>query len=123
MEIKPTYVTFHQAKLLKEKGFRVQCLEWFDKDGNPPPNKFTFIRLSEYEMKDIYIQPEQWQVVEWLRVKHGIWVYAEIASLNTYRPKAYELEGDKFGIWEGHKYMSPQEAYSSAFDYVLKELL
>jgi hypothetical protein len=30
MEIKPTYVTFEQAKLLKEKGFDVECIYHYE---------------------------------------------------------------------------------------------
>jgi hypothetical protein len=134
MNIQPTYVTFQQAKLLKEKAFRVQCLEWFDKDGNPPPNKFAFIRSSEYEMKDIYLQPEQWQVVEWLRVKHGIIIELLVDGWKDDNCVSEEFLCYRIFIWQIGKpkphynddlgaLPTLQEAYSVAFDYILKELI
>lgn len=73
---------------------------------------------KETELKDL-IQ-EIALVVEWLRVNHGIWVYI-VPYSTLFRPYAEELiDKDRFGKWEGHKYSSAQEAYLSAFDYVLK---
>ena len=56
MEIKPTYVTFEQAKLLKEKGFNVNCLNAYAEerliDKNTGGDKFTgvyrLVTLSRY---------------------------------------------------------------------------
>jgi hypothetical protein len=122
-EVKPTYVTFEQAKWLKKNGFNVKskyhypnlsakqeiCLltDW---------NSFTDMSgNSEY-----YTAPEQWQVVEWLRVNHNIWI--EVKSPDTkdmgyyfsiHKPYSFGSYGanDKF-------YDTPQQAYSAAFDYI-----
>jgi hypothetical protein len=106
-EIKPHYVTFEQAKLLKEKGF------------------------DDYN-EHIY-RPQQWQVVEWLRVEKEVWI--QIMKYN-YLTKEYDSHDYYYRIynWKGpvqirqfHKYSedytSPQEAYSAAFDYILENII
>ena len=130
MEIKPTHVTFEQAKLLKEKGFNipcnrhcfigntgkivfetsVHCIDW----GNRPLTK----TIQKYSA------PEQWQVIEWLRVKHGIHIVAFPELLNGEKVRYYPsvFEG---GIGEDIEeyFDTPQEATSAAIDYVLNNLI
>jgi len=132
MNIQPTHVTFEQAKLLKEKGFDVECIYHYGKTndyisiGSDIPatnwNKLIDDHMDEVEL---YSRPEQWQVVEWLRVKYGIWVQVFILN-KTFAWKFTYIETQ-------HQYCEyaqqdkgfsiPQEAYSAAFDYVLKELI
>jgi hypothetical protein len=68
-------------------------------------------------------RPEQWQVVEWLRVNHGIWIevgygfnpsgfYWLITLIKEKKSK--HSENDAFQP----SFSSPQEAYSAAFDYI-----
>jgi hypothetical protein len=127
-EIKPTYVTFEQAKWLKEKGFDEVCNAYFNLDKeivrfedshfSPSCNS----DMHPYTYGEITL-PEQWQVCEWLRVNHGIWIYI-LPYSTLFRPYVEEIiDKDRFGKWEGHKYNSPQEAYSAAFNYILKELI
>jgi hypothetical protein len=120
MNIQPTYVTFEQAKLLKEKEFDVECIEYYLEDGID----YSYSKPENWNLKsDTISRPEQWQVVEWLRINHGIWIYS-LPYSTLFRPYAEELiNKDRFGKWEGHKYSSPQEAYSAAFDYVLNKLI
>ena len=130
MKIEPTYITFEQAKWLKEKGFDTKIQAAFINNKLVEFNiKTNFRSLLENldTGTDIIVAPEQWQVVEWLRVNHGIWVSVGVGSL---------FHGDKFFIlikkynidrWEltpldneSHSpYDTPQEAYSAAFDYIL----
>ena len=107
MNIEPTYATFEQNKLLSDKGF-----------------KFDFGVDFKGIDDSLYCNyPEQHQVVEWLRVKHGIWIYI-LPYSTLFRPYAEEIiDKDRFGKWEGHKYSTPQEAYSKAFDYILNNLI
>ena len=135
MEIKPTYVTFEQAKFLKEKGFdedcskmyKVQCI-WgfgFMQYKNSQIHKNSFDTTA----------PEQWQVVEWLSLK-GIEVSAQINFYNKKSKLGYYYTIDKFdenGIHDGKDYdmqqlgligdlkafNTKQEAYSAAFDFIL----
>ena len=104
MNIQPYYCTFEQAKLLKEKGF----------DG-------------EYWSNGI-LRIEQWQVVEWLRVEKSIWVGVDV-NINGFFANIIREWNKKDDAWEvrsiGHvkKHITPQEAYSAAFDYVLTKLI
>jgi len=133
MEIKPTYVSFEQAKRLKEKGFNipckthcfigntgkivfetsVHCIDW----GNRPHIK----TVQKYSV------PEQWQVVEYLRVNHGIHITLTTYALgyqyhlnNTPDPKTWHID-KRYNCKDDFK--TPQEAYSAAFDYILNELI
>jgi len=153
MEIKPTYVTFEQAKLLKEKGFDLKCnalfiheirqgdtdwkiLELFGRTNDT----YEFLLSCDMDWQKNYLRPEQWQVVEWLRVKYGIWVtvftnkakdwktlwsfrldwiYPEdTLDLEDVEPKYYKIPS-----YVTNEFDSPQEAYEAAFDYILKELI
>jgi hypothetical protein len=73
---------------------------------------------------ETFSAPEQWQVVEWLRVNHGVWVVAIPMLHNgvtlTYYPSIFEQ-----GVGEDiEKYFnSPREAYSEAFNYIMQHIL
>jgi len=137
MEIKPTYVTWEQAKLLKEKGFDEECKFYYDlgfkeltfhvedtwknsEIQNGYPNG-VFEKLGKYPMISA---PEQWQVVEFLRINHGIWVIVLPELLNGEKIRYYPSIFEK-GVGEDIEqyFDTPQEAYSAAFDYILKELI
>ena len=134
MEIKPSYVTFEQAKLLKEKGFKQiempsYLLVSYEKISvlkiNPNNLKIGDL-IGYYIPRKTVNAPGQHIVVEWLRIKHGIWVVVNIGSARngyyaTYT-KVTELGMDSIRIGD-YNLQSPQEAYSSAFDYILKELI
>ena len=139
MNIEPKYVTFEQAKLLKEKRFTQKSKYHYpnlsDKQEICLPtdwNNFTDMGFNS----DYYTAPEQWQVVEWLRVNHGIWIIVEGDSYGDYwyvkltvcSEEVYEDLDKRHGIISAHRkfnneHNSPQEAYSAAFDYILKELI
>jgi hypothetical protein len=133
-QIKPTYVTFEQARKLKQKGFNTPCQFLYvdgkyrinsEKEGDLIDNRYP----STHIPIDWCLAPEQWQVIEWLRVVHGIWIHI------------YYLTEEKCWGWDCYRYekengllnepaisfkmnlKSPQEAYSLAFDYVLNKLI
>jgi hypothetical protein len=123
-EIKPTYVTFEQAKLLKEKGFDEITKSIYQYENLEIDNDYVNFRNSLFSYDHFEISaPEQWQVVEWLRVKYGIWVsifhkrHSENKHYGFVIKQANELETK---LWE---FPTPQEAYSKAFDYILKQLI
>jgi hypothetical protein len=141
-EIKPTYVTFEQAKLLAEKSFDEFCSHYyindfqnFKHDGmlhkcglpNECDSKNIFQYVKRKNQPHLCNAPEQWQIIEWLRVNHGIWVDV---SLNQFsKPKDLQwmysivfLEDCTYSH-SSKSYNSPQEAYSSAFDYILNNNL
>ena len=84
------------------------------------------------------MQPEQWQVVEWLTINHGIWVSVDWMTRTKPAHSGYichlrgtvkPLNDDNFivvndTLFPGYEvFASPQDAYSAAFDYILKELI
>ena len=133
-EIKPTYVTFEQAKLLKEKGFDLRIKQCY-------VSKETILFLYDENNtlgwcnrnlpKNEYSAPEQWQVVEWLRIKHGVWILA-LPTINGYfaykiidvqmNPEKH-IERPPYKDVSANDYKTPQEAYSAAFDYILTNLI
>lgn len=148
-EIKPTYVTFEQAKWLKEKVFCVPCFYYYEngklvepylENGSSTDVEFR-VDLSDLlehfnKWSERISAPEQHQVVEWLRVNHGIWVFSyPIHPFNSdedndypktvwiskiistdYRFEEKFIDADN-GLAINHHH-SPQEAYSAAFDYI-----
>jgi predicted CoA-binding protein len=119
MEIKPAYATFLQAKKLKEKGFDLIC-ECFFHNGN-----FNDDSLGRTASGVIYEAPEQWEIVEWLRVNHGIWVSVDMVYETTQTGFWYSIRQSKEDDMAiaSNEYPTSQQAYSAAFDYVLKELI
>jgi hypothetical protein len=141
MEIKPIYITFEQATLLKDKKFsmniksnlyRTESAIYKENEKLVTNQDTKWGTISMFD--GIYAALEQWQVVEWLRVTHGIWIsvaprfYSDgslwyvyeclVLSKNTMET----LNNNLFqGVFE--MYNSPQEAYSVAFDYVLNNLI
>jgi hypothetical protein len=129
-EIKPTYVTREQAKWLKEKEFDLPTYAYYyglnfytgeyknhsqTTIGDTPMHKMLIGYTSA---------PEQWQVVEWLRVNHGIWVSVNIAMDDKWYFELYNLKDKRNAeiiiedenVTDFHN--STKEAYSAAFDYI-----
>ena len=143
--IKPTYVTFNQAKLLKENGFDELCsLHWewgngdkkhnrlpalfiggfVDEDGNNRKYRNSELMKDYSENGDLFGEfsaPEQWQVIEWIELMYQKYVYAfRYNGIWQYKIDA-EHGCDYFSKGEG--YTSKKEAYSAAFDYFLSTFL
>ena len=137
MKIEPTYVTFEQAKLLRDKGFDEECKWCYDleyqelffhvediwknseiQNGYP---EGVFERLGKHPMVSA---PEQWQVCEWLRVEKGIWIDVTLSSDSKFLNLIRDIKNPNthLGIARVNDisfFNSPQEAYSAAFDYIL----
>jgi hypothetical protein len=147
-EIKPTYVTFEQSQWLKDKGFDVKCKNYYLERDKELHEGFDHEYWGDYRCVNwnadvIGIKPfdgfssapEQWQIIEWLRVNHGIWVYVTqkidwgktLDSIPTFVNNTWEFYIDKVNSFqkngltvhfENNFHNSPQEAYSAAFDYI-----
>jgi hypothetical protein len=126
--MEPKYVTFEQAKWLKDKGFldknifgeiRLSQSHYYDNKGIFHNIKEAF-EEKDYELKDCCNAPEQWQVIEWLRVDHGIWVYS-YSNGTSWTGSIQKINGSIIRIIPANS--SPQEAYSAAFDYILNNNL
>jgi hypothetical protein len=124
-DIEPAYVTFEQGKLLYDKGFNIPCQYVVNEIERESSLDFTgeqTFLLEEVEEaasnsgEEHYLCPEQWQVVEWLRLNHEIHVWVE-------RSKFCFVDNDDHSLYNSlGEFNSPQEAYSTAFDYILKKL-
>jgi hypothetical protein len=120
-EIKPAYVTIEQAKLLKEKGFDVSVIKYWNGIGNYYDSKSYF---NWNETDKLISIPEQWQVIEWLRINHGIWIYAKTARTMNEFIWCIDSSKDTFmHEVETKYYPTPQEAYSEAITYCLTNLI
>ncbi len=134
-KIEPTYVTREQSKWLKEKEFDLPTYAYYSGlnfyTGEYKNHSQTTI--GDTPMHKMLIgytsAPEQWQVVEWLRVNHGIWVSVNIAIDDKWYFELYNLKDKRNAeiiiedenVTDFHN--SPQEAYSAAFDYILNNLI
>jgi hypothetical protein len=128
MEIKPTYVTFKQAKLLKEKDYKIRSEARY---GIKSGILYKDAHINDKEDNVFYSAPEQWQVVEWLRVNHGIWIYIDMTGSEKFYPRYRYIDkngqhyvGD-FKDDNNERFLkdTPQEAYSAAFDYIFNNNL
>jgi hypothetical protein len=115
-EVKPSYVTFEQAKWLQEKGFDVDtetcfhALLGYDID--------TFMKWDNG--RGYLVRPEHWQVVEWLRLNHNLHLFIDCNIKKNLVEYWYNIKGYKLSRWSKltEKFESPQEAYSAAFDSI-----
>jgi hypothetical protein len=132
-KIEPKYITFEQAELLAKKGFDEHCTKVYDV--NAPESTELFDYGSMVGDDELYA-PEQWQVCEWLRVNHGIWIKVDhfITEQNTidwdFEIDNVDTDVDEKGNYiplhpfdPKRSYNSPQEAYSAAFDYIFDNFL
>ena len=139
-KIEPCYCSFEQCKLLKEKGFNVMphyienktdyILGYnFDLE-----DKYDYLKTREFQFEDhvcshLYLMPEQWQVIEWLRVNHNIWIYTWYSSINMTFRVWYQYLNTKGKDTSPNEISlnkicnTPQKAYSAAFDYILINLI
>lgn len=143
MSIQPTYANLEQSKALQDKNFDEPCHAMYHSALNSS-GKEEIIIVREF--KDVHQNkfhgqicsaPEQWQVIEFLRINHGIWISVGIDETEgkiTYYAVIHKIE--KFKLFkkqppimgvgvkkEMFGFNSPQEAYSAAFSYVLSKLI
>lgn len=129
--IQPTYISFEQAKLLKEKGFDKECKQRYFIATNIDEESFPFLQedcalhnWNDYDDSSTvyYSAPEQYQLIEWLKVNHGIWVTV-IPNITGTKWKPVLMKVGKDDLYDEFAFNSPQEAYSAAFDYILTKLI
>jgi len=128
--IQPIYVTFEQAKALKEKGFDIKCSHFYNEGSGFKLQNDSLVRTG----KDVFYEaPEQWQVVEWFRQK-GIIIELIVDGWGDDDCVSEEFLCYRIFIWQVGKpkphynddvgaLPTPQEAYSVAIDNVLRYIL
>jgi len=135
-QIEPIYVTYTQAILLKAKGFDAECETKYELSGKVSHLNNHNGRMDWNTVKysrELFSRPEQWQVVEWLRVRHGIWIEIHPEDDYKFGYALNEWQWDKVNKTHFCDYVedadvdtlydSPQGAYSDAINYVLTKLI
>jgi len=147
-QIQPSYATFEQAKKLKEIGFDSYTNIGYSESGKkyyhqggqePVKNGQNYYEGRDYQGEPFLCSaPEQWEVVEWLRINHGIEIVvipdSSSQSRLILRKYTYSIftpvNGANLHCQIGRDknknivyFINPQEAYSAAFDYVLNNLI
>lgn len=135
-EIKPHYVNFNTAKWLKEIGAKLEThysftnkssMWYYIRSISDESKKmlFTYNWFSNFD--NMLYAPEQWQVVEWLRVEKGFFIQATFNyKVGRYKIDVMNVFNDSYlctidGVNEDKRdygWNTPQEAYSAAFDYI-----
>lgn len=73
------FVPYEVALKLKEKGFNEPCLARYD--SFTLKLDYNFAGLYPFDTIPIHLPaPLYQQAVDWLRIKHGIWLYVDIES-------------------------------------------
>jgi len=119
-----TPVKFELAKLLKEKGFDEECRLCVE-DGDERPLPFNCGNtIHRNSLHPYYSAPTIAEVVMWLYENHEIWIVILPELLNgteiRYYPSVFEQ-----GVGEDVEsyFNSPTEAYESAIEYTLNNLI
>ena len=127
--MKAHYATFEQSKLLKEKGFdNIECSGYYHICvGYKIGYAFCYSNINK-QSDSVLLAPEKWQVIEWLRINHGIWVSPGIITLNgvvKWFPRYFKFANALLEIPKDidGNFDTPQEAYSAAFDYIINNNL
>jgi hypothetical protein len=142
-------ISFEIAKLLKEKGYSWECEEFYKKgkydkqfylttgteydsdknciwDWNLSGGKSGMLsKIIPYPNENTavyYSAPTIAEVIDWIYQKYDIWVWVERYS-TLFRPYAEEINNERFGKLEGHKYDSPTKSYEAIIEYILTEIL
>lgn len=139
--MRPTHITFEQARLLCKIGFTVGTRNSYNELGNLILPYYGDKYVNGNSNGDsLFEAPEQHQVVEWLRINHNIELSVQVNFYNRKSKLGYFYTIDKFdsnNIHDGKDYdkeqinligdkkgfNTPQEAYSAAFDYILNNLI
>ena len=127
-----TNISFENAKLLKEKGFDNESVHYYNEKGEMLFDTY-FPSLQPTKPDIYYDNPTIADVCMWLYEKHNLFVttYWFTMGANEYAFKivnVYEEEQIKdsfFGAGASYTggWHTPTEAYESAIEYTLKELL
>jgi hypothetical protein len=127
-----TPVNSKLAKLLKEKKFNEPCLSYW-KDLNLEGHRFKdwnneTIGDSPMHKRNAgyYSAPTIAQVVMWLYKKYGIWIEVNLPLYDDFKFTIIEcntIAGKLLNKISDESYDSPTEAYETAIEYTLNNLI
>jgi len=129
MKIEKQFVTFEQAKLLKRLGFDIPLSKVYNTEGELWDSHYPTMSNSDVDSGACCVAPEQWMVVEWLRVVKQIDIEIHkdrIGWSNEYWNFSIFMNFDKATYTSnigGTSPNSPQEAISAGIDYALNKLI
>ena len=109
-------IKFPLAILLKEKGYKGKCKEYFT-DGTlriSDEPKEVFMEAVKHNKIISCLAPTISEVVMWLYEKHGIWISP------THQHNQFFWS---FGSYQTQDFNSPTEAYEEAILYTLNNLI
>lgn len=121
------YVTFEQAKKLKELGFDWECdfIYYFTYHNHDNPVFGRYETTDHYEVEKYWYAPTQALTQKWLREKKGICV---TSNINIHKGKYkfnwnITLFKEGRGVWDENViYDTYEQALSSGIDRVLELL-
>ena len=114
-------VKFKLGKLLKEKGFDNPCENRYNELGELTATKLG-MNMQPNNYSDSYSAPTIAEVVMWLYEKHGVWITVTSISQESWQCHMTK-KGDSLGKCYLEDFDSPTEAYESAIEYVLNNLI
>jgi len=140
--IEEQYVSFETAKLLKKKGFDIECYGYYDLTKNEDHQlEHSGSEMDSNDGPDCYISaPTQQMVMRWLREFHNIHIVIKCRSrvlinkANSKIQNVTEYYYEIYGIKENNLYMvcdldkgefwsSYEEAVEAAIKYCLENLI
>jgi hypothetical protein len=125
-KITPTYVSFSQAKALKEKGFNdVECIAYYRVSNGYTKGHGLCYSNVDSQTEECLLCPEQWQVVEWLLKTKQIWISTKISFMGKFESEIYTKDSSGYFVrrYDFDSMKTPQEATSAAIDYVLEKFI
>lgn len=130
--IKNKYVSFEVAKLLTQVGFNYHEIfsdfarYYYSLDASDHRHESDFNNLPDNTWIPV---PEQWQVVEWIKLIKNIWIYADsheygkwIYSVKELVPMPKHPMINSLGKLSIENFNSPEEAIESGILHTLKTL-
>ena len=134
-------VDFTTAKLLKEKGYDGQCLNFYTKPNskmfgidehyrnypikNTPKKLYTVGKHAVLNIENVYFAPTIAEIVMWCFKKHGIWIsVVQNEYLDKFQYTLTQKKSNSWNIVDNDKlFNSPTEAYEAAIEYTFKNLI
>lgn len=142
-----TQVSFKIAKLLKEKGFDLECFYFYtkpnskmfgiDEHGGIYPIKNTAKKLYKcgkeavLNIENVYLAPTIAEVVMWLYKKHSLWIIIIPTVTGNFAYKVIDVQLNPEKVIERPPYKDvsaedfsePTDAYLGAIEDILNNLI
>ena len=130
-EIEVAYCSFEVSKLLKEKGFDVECRWYYDTEFKEYTWHMEYENFRNSEIENGYGKlrfpmisaPTHSVAIEWIRVNFGLWINA----FDNHQGKRWQSQVVRLSanstIQGFSNFKTPQEAIDAALVYTLQKLI